>query len=132
METFDRAQLQPKLIELILDMQEEYAQWVPLAKMGGLMSMRGLPYKDYGYLKLRPFLDEFADILEFYEDYDGRTPVYYVRLQEGVDTAQAENGAEKSLCCSPARIPSATPRPSEVSRGATVTPSRYRAELAQP
>ena len=37
MEAFERAQLQPKLIELILDMQEEYAQWVPLAKLGGVV-----------------------------------------------------------------------------------------------
>lgn len=96
MEAFERAQLQPKLIELILDMQEEYAQWVPLAKLGGVISVRGLPYKEYGYLKLRPFLDEFSDILEFYEDYDGRTPVYYVRLQEGAETTQAADSAEIS------------------------------------
>ena len=75
MESFERMQIQPKLIELILEMQEEYAQWVPLAKMGGLLGLKGISYKDLGYLKLRPFLDEFADILEFYEDYDGKTPV---------------------------------------------------------
>ncbi|MBR3704533.1 MAG: hypothetical protein IKM11_03480, partial [Oscillospiraceae bacterium] len=84
MVTFDRELIQPKLIELLLEMQGEDAQWVPLAKLGGIIGIRGIPYKDYGFLKLRPFLDEFESILEFYEDYDGRTPVYWVRLKEGV------------------------------------------------
>ena len=99
MEAFDRAQLQPKLIDLILEMQEESAQWVPLSKLGGVIAIRGIPYKDYGYLKLRPFLDEFADILEFCEDYDGKTPVYYVRVKEGAEntrTADAETTSDTS------------------------------------
>ncbi len=89
MASFDRAELQPRLIALILSMQTEYAEWVPLATLGGMMGVSGLPYKQYGYLKLRPFLDEFADILEFYEDTDGRTPVYYVRLKEDYETLAA-------------------------------------------
>ena len=98
MESFERMQIQPKLIELILEMQEEYAQWVPLAKMGGLLGLKGISYKDLGYLKLRPFLDEFADILEFYEDYDGKTPVYYVRLQESAENAgSADSAADTAL-----------------------------------
>jgi len=89
MESFDRAQLQPKLIALILEMQTENADWVPLAAMGGVMAAYGIPYKQYGFLKLRPFLDEFQDLLEFYEDYDGRTPVYYVRLKEDYEALAA-------------------------------------------
>ena len=99
MEFLDRAQLQPKLIALILEMQTEHAEWVPLAALGGAMGVAGIPYKQYGYLKLRPFLDEFADLLEFYEDHDGRTPVYYVRLKENYEAlAQAalENPASVS------------------------------------
>ena len=85
METFELEQLRPKVFELILEMQGELAEWVPLAKMGGVMGLKGISYKDYGYLKLRPFLDEFADGLEFYEDMDGKTPVYYVRVKEGFE-----------------------------------------------
>ena len=103
MEVFDRAQLQPKLIALILDMQTENAEWVPLAALGGLMSISGIPYKQYGYLKLRPFLDEFADLLEFYEDHDGRTPVYYVRLKENYEElAQAALENPESISVSAA------------------------------
>ena len=112
METFDRTQLQPKLIELILDMQDEYAQWVPLAKLGGVISMRGLPYKEFGFLKLRPFLDEFADILEFYEDYDGRTPVYYVRLKESVEDAQPAGDATTTPESDTDKVRPAAPVPS--------------------
>ena len=85
MEAFEREQLRHKVFGLILEMQGEYAEWVPLAKLGGIMGVKGIPYKDYGYLKLRPFLDEFAGGLEFYEDLDGRTPVYYVRVKEGYE-----------------------------------------------
>ena len=40
------------------------------------------------------------------------------------------SGAENSLCRSPASTPRATPRPSAVSLGATVVPSRYSEEDA--
>ncbi len=84
MEVMEHNKIRSQLVELIWQMQGEYAEWVPLAKLGAAMGLRGISYKDYGFLKLRPFLDEFSYILEFYEDYDGKTPVYYARLQEGV------------------------------------------------
>ena len=89
MDFFDRAEIQPKLIKLILEMQGENADWVKLAVLGGVMTANDIPYKQYGYLKLRPFLDEFKDFLEFYEDCDGRTPVYYVRLVEDYEEQAA-------------------------------------------
>lgn len=85
MDAMEHNKIRSQLIELIWQMQGEYAEWVPLAKLGAAMGLRGLSYKDYGFPKLRPFLDEFAYILEFYEDHDGRTPVYYARLLEGVE-----------------------------------------------
>ena len=88
MDAMEREQIRVKLIELICHMQGEYAEWVPLAKLGAAMGIKGISYKDYGYLKLRPFLDEFESMLEFYEDHDGRTPVYYVRLREGAEGAE--------------------------------------------
>lgn len=112
MEIFDRELIQPKLIELLLEMQGEDEQWVPLAKLGGIIGARGIPYKDYGYLKLRPFLDEFESILEFYEDYDGKTPVYYVRLKEGVSAetpVATESTAQRTAAD---YVPTPAPTPS--------------------
>lgn len=122
MESFDRAQLQPKVIALILEMQTENAEWVPLAALGGAMGNAGIPYKQYGYLKLRPFLDEFADLLEFYEDHDGRTPVYYVRLKEDYEelaAAALQRVADAPAAPVPASaaapVPIAAPAPAAVS-----------------
>lgn len=102
MEYTDRAELQPKLIALILEMQGDNAEWVPLASLGGIMTTNGIPYKQYGYLKLRPFLDEFKDFLEFYEDYDGRTPVHYVRL---IEDYEAEAAASLERAASAPAVP---------------------------
>ena len=117
MEAMEQAKIRAQLIELISQMQGEYAEWVPLAKLGATLGMKGVSYKDYGFLKLRPFLDEFESILEFYEDYDGRTPVYYVRLQEGVEKGanlpdepmQEPAAIEKTPV--PAPVPAAAPTP---------------------
>lgn len=123
MESLDRLQLQPKVVALIREMQAETADWVPLAALGGVMNVRGIPYKQYGYLKLRPFLDEFADVLEFYEDYDGRTPVYYVRLKENYETPAAASLGETAASTVSAQTESAPPVVSPTSAAVPLTPS---------
>lgn len=48
MEAFERELLSPLLTELIDEMQGEYADWVPLAKLGGEMGRKGISYKNHG------------------------------------------------------------------------------------
>lgn len=126
MEYSVRVELQPRLIALILEMQGENADWVPLASMGGAMTAYNIPYKQHGYLKLRPFLDEFKDFLEFYEDYDGRTPVHYVRLVEDYET-QAAASLERAAAEVPAvEEPPVASAPAPVSAPATFVPPTYQ------
>ena len=50
--------------------------WANLAQVGALIRKNGLKYG-----KLFPFLQSFAHILEFQEDYNLEKPVVYVRLK---------------------------------------------------
>jgi hypothetical protein len=50
--------------------------WANLAQVGALIGKNGLKYS-----KLFPFLQSFAHVLEFQENYDLEKPVAFVRLK---------------------------------------------------
>lgn len=54
--------------------------WANLAQVGALIRKNGLKYG-----KLFPFLQSFAHILEFQEDYDLEKPVVFVRLKNEIN-----------------------------------------------
>ena len=69
-----------KLLRVIRELQSTSGDWVDFARIGAPLGNAGIQYKEFGFQKLRPFLNEFQYILEF-KDYteEGKPPVYYVR-----------------------------------------------------
>ena len=84
MDGAEMKQLSSKILEVIKGMQTEENAWVAFALVGGPLTYAGIQYKEYGYLKLRPFLNEFSDVLEFEDRVEeGKTPVCFVRPRIG-------------------------------------------------
>lgn len=108
MDSTEMKQMSSKILEVIKNLQPEENAWVPFALIGAPLTFAGIQYKEYGYLKLRPFLNEFSDILEFEDRVEeGKPPVCYVRPKiEGSGGSQTE---EKP-------IPAVTPAPSSSGR----------------
>ena len=80
MDNVELEKITPKVVQVIETLQSTPNEWVDLAKTGPLLVATGIQYKAYGYEKLRPFLNEFVDSLEFRcERCEGKPPVYYVR-----------------------------------------------------
>lgn len=72
--------LSPIILDVIAKLQPDSKAWVELAKVGSPLTNAGIQFKQYGYPKLRSFLCEFLDILEFRDEQEGcKPPVYYVR-----------------------------------------------------
>lgn len=61
----ERSEISRKLLALIRSLQADNESWVELTKIGAKLPEAEISYKDLGYPKLKPFLDEFSDILEF-------------------------------------------------------------------
>lgn len=98
---------------MVQNLQSHPAQWVNLANMGGALEAAGIQYRDYGFEKLRPFLEAFSEVLVFDNDTEeGKTPVYYVRPKgEGEDTltqnpSQADADRETAALRQDGKLPS--------------------------
>jgi hypothetical protein len=75
-----KKELEPKIVAVVQSLQEQPDDWVAFAKIGSPLTDSGISYKEYGYLKLRPFLNEFQTVLEFNDiQEEGKTPVCFVR-----------------------------------------------------
>lgn len=76
----NKNQLSQDILNIIENLQNDPSEWVDFARIGAPLSAMGIQYKEYGFQKLRPFLNEFADILDFENVVeDGKPPVCYVR-----------------------------------------------------
>lgn len=94
----NKEQLLPTILNIIKNMQDNPTDWVNLADIGPLLSEFGIQYKEYGYRKLRPFLNEFADILDFDDVCDeGKPRVCYVRLKTIPDAIVTETKNEEEF-----------------------------------
>ena len=81
-----------KVLDLLVPAPED---WVDLAKVGAALTAVGVDYKSLGFLKLRQFLNEFDDRLEFREDVvEGKTPVMYLRRRGMVNSAEGAPDAQ--------------------------------------
>ena len=68
------------ILQVIQQLQAAPNAWVDLARIGAPLTAAGVSYKQLGYQKLRPFLNEFRDVLAFKEEQtEGKPPVCYVR-----------------------------------------------------
>ena len=101
------------VLQVVQNLQSHPAQWVNLANMGGALEAAGIQYRDYGFEKLRPFLEAFSEVLVFDNDTEeGKTPVYYVRPKgEGEDTltqnpSQADADRETAALRQDGKLPS--------------------------
>lgn len=75
-----KASVTPVLLSVVRKLQLSPGSWVDFARVGKPLADAGVSYKAYGYLKLRPFLNEFENVLSFQEVLeDGKTPVCFVR-----------------------------------------------------
>ncbi len=74
--------LQSQIVETISRLVGPDSPWIGLADLGNDLRSYGISYREYGYEKLRPFLESFKG-LEFKTlEEDDKPPVYYVRLKE--------------------------------------------------
>lgn len=79
MEQLEQRQM---VISVIETQQKDSEGWVDLAIVGASLVNAGINYKQFGYSKLRLFLNTFNDCLEFKEQKDTeKPPVYYVKLK---------------------------------------------------
>ena len=98
MEKQERSELSPKILQVIQSLQSESNTWVPFASVGTPLTVAGIQYKEYGFLKLRPFLNEFCDILEFRdEEIPGKPPVCYVRPKDTASNPLSENSSTPAV-----------------------------------
>lgn len=99
----ERVDLSKKILQVIQSLQSDSDPWVDFARIGAPLTAIGVQYKQYGFPKLRPFLNEFQDILVFKDVVPavGKPPVCYVRLKSVVaqDVIAAEEVAEIEAKC---------------------------------
>lgn len=100
----ERTNIRETILSVIEDMQTEADAWVELAGLGNRLSSMGIQYKQLGYAKLKQFLNEFQDILEFKEEQeDYKPPVAYVRPKDGESesTESTQPTTEETLQVAP-------------------------------
>ncbi len=90
--------LAAKIAEAMRQVQQEGEDWIPFARLGCALGRQGVDYKEYGFKKLRPFLNEFEDMLAFQDvTEEGKPPVCYVRMRQPEPSApkREEEGREE-------------------------------------
>lgn len=81
----DRTALSYKILQIILKLQSDEGDWVSLAEIGSAVSSSGIRCSQYGHAKLKDFLHEFEDVLEFRDVREGIKPVVnFARPREDV------------------------------------------------
>ncbi len=93
----DKNTISQKILNIITDLQNDASDWVEFAKIGAPLNAIGIQYKTYGFQKLRSFLNEFTDILDF-KDYieEGKPPVCYVRPKMVFESSTTEKENEEN------------------------------------
>ena len=103
-----RADLSKKVLQVIQSLQSTSNSWVDFACIGAPLIASGVQYKQYGFLKLRHFLNEFQDILELKDEYPakGKPPVCYVRPRLSDNNSTPESIISSSSIDKCEKIPS--------------------------
>lgn len=80
MDNQEKTEVSEKILQVIRSLQATPGAWVDFARVGGPLGSAGIQYKQYGFPKLRPFLNSFQEILEFRDEvFAGKPPICYVR-----------------------------------------------------
>ncbi len=83
MEDKNREIVCEQIIETVKILENPPSPWVGLADLGNTLRGQGISCREYGYQKLKTFLESFDELLEFKTtDDEDKPPVYYVRLKE--------------------------------------------------
>lgn len=90
----EKVELTKKILHVIRNLQNDSDSWVDFARIGAPLAAVGVQYKQYGFPKLRPFLNEFQDVLVFKDDQpsEGKPTVCYVRLKSPSNTGTEVSG----------------------------------------
>ena len=101
MDYLEKQKISLKIKEIIQNLQEERTSWVNIANIGIHLSANCIDYKQFGYQKLRPFLELFEDMgfeieenpKEIVKEVNGKTPVVYMRIKDkvGSETSCPDN-----------------------------------------
>ena len=74
------AEMAKNVLQVVRSLQTAPDAWVDFARMGAPLNSAGIQYKQFGFLKLRTFLNSFQNILDFRDEQpEGKTPICYVR-----------------------------------------------------
>lgn len=89
----EKMDLSQKILQVIENLQSDSDSWVEFASIGAPLVANGVQYKKFGFPKLRPFLNEFQDILSFKDVIpdEGKPPVCYVRPKSSSDNSSLES-----------------------------------------
>ncbi len=71
-----------QIVETVRLLEEPSSPWVNLSDLGSTLRGYGVSYREYGFEKLRPFLESFENLEFKMMEEDDKPPVYYVRLKE--------------------------------------------------
>lgn len=84
MDQQQRMDVTRKLLPVIRSLQLRPNAWVPFSVVSAPLALAGVNHREYGCSKLRTFLCQFQDILEFLDEQpEGKPPVCYVRPRSG-------------------------------------------------
>ena len=117
----ERREISQKLLALIRSLQAELEGWVELAKIGAKLPETGISYKNLGFPKLRPFLEEFSDILEFQNIAPQGQPLILLTRPKAPAPAAPEATA-------PATPETTAPAPSEAPSASSYAREKYPTE----
>lgn len=107
----ERAYLAEIIVRVVKNLQADAGEWVHFAQLGAPLAAAGVQYKQYGFPKLRPFLNEFQDVLAFKDvlPAEGKPPVCYVCLKSTVLQERAAADNREYTCKS--RVTSGSEKP---------------------
>jgi len=93
----DRLEILPKILKTLYEMKQQDG-WTDLARIGKPLNDQGINYKALGYWKLKDFLDEFSESIEFNIDNSHSTPVIYARQRMINNDQRNKNFISKIKC----------------------------------
>ena len=93
----EKAALAPKIQAAFQSAVSNEEGWVNLASLGALLKENGVDAKQLGFPKMRPFLEQFPELLELKHEptASGKAWVAYARLRED-ERREGDGKAEKS------------------------------------
>lgn len=95
-----RKEISEQLLKIIKECKADSDEWVNFTDIGEAVAASELQYKELGFSKLKPFLNEFEDVLEFREEQpEGKLPVFYARpkrKRSAIEIAEAKFAAIKA------------------------------------